>query len=191
MEQREFDKYFDKMVNIIETNSSGQERFAAQINSLTEKILNLIKDTEDTEKILSEISIKMKTTSNEQLNAELIKLKETNDKIQVLSMQISTQVKEIHDNKIDETIKEKLIEALNKVNSLDGKIESKIGSIEKKIEAYNDKEKRIEIILKLAGALIGLFMILFSAFMTMKQDNSMEKIEKLLQDKNKIVEIKK
>lgn len=145
-ERREFDKYFDKMVSMIELNSSGQEKFSSHIDTLTRTVETLIKEISTNEELLREILDKMKETSNTTLNVELQKIKDLNMQLTLTSAQLLQELKDFCSNDNSAVIKEKLND-----------IDDKIISIEK-------KDKNIGLFMKIIAGIItvigSIFLIL-------------------------------
>ena len=136
LERREFDKYFDKMVQMIELNSSGQEKFSSHIDTLTRPVETLINEIKTNEDLLREILDKMKETSNATLNIELQKIKDINTQLQITSIQLLQEMKDFCDNDNGVIIKEKL-----------DAMDAKITGIEK-------KDKNIGLFMKIIAGII-------------------------------------
>lgn len=171
LERREFDKYFDKMVSMIELNSSGQEKFSSNIGTLTKTVELLIGEIKTNEELLREILDKMKTTSNETLNIELQKIKDLNMQLQMTSIQLLQEIKDFCDNDTGTVVKERLGELIGRVSSMDTKIKT-----------IEEKDKKFDLFMKLIGAGLALFLAVFTTLTTISQNNNMDKIEKAIQN---------
>jgi hypothetical protein len=174
LERRDFDKYFDKMVQMVELNSTGQEKFSSHIDILTKTVELLIGEIKTNEELLREILDKMKVTSNETLNIELQKIKDLNMQLQMTSIQLLQEVKDFCDNDSGMIIKEKVLEVLGKIASLDDKIKT-----------IEEKDKKLDNFMKLIGIGLALFLALFTTFSAVMQSNNTDKIERAIQQINK------
>jgi Rad3-related DNA helicase len=163
------DKYFRMMVEISEKTITGYLNLLSSSNSMAKAIETLTKEIEKNEEILTDISYKMKTISNEQLKEELQKTKDLISVIQNTTQKTLEEFKEHRFKNIDGDIKEKVVELLGKISNFDGKL-----------KAIEEKDKKLDTFMKLIGIGLTLFMLAFGAASTIMQSNNSSKIEKAI-----------